>query len=104
MMSKLTYLLMDWETIASIRIDKCYQALPTSLERFEKTSNFNLDTSTILSKSPIWDAWLGPACSSTGGFNKLIKVQAQRYLAASMDVIILKFKSVNRLSISQPLK
>ena len=78
--------------------------LPISLELLEKNNNVNLNTPTILLKSPISDAWLGPECSSTGGFSTLFKVQAQRYLAASMDVIILKFKSANSLYISQPLK
>ena len=108
MMSKLTYLLMDWETINClhdcIRIDrKCYQALQISQEFFEKKCNINLSKSIILSKGVIWDAWLDPKCSSAGGFNRLFKIQAQRYLAASRDAIILKFKSVNYLSISRPL-
>ena len=54
----------------------------------------NLKTSTILSKSSIWDAWLGPECSSAGGFNKLFKIQVQRYLAPSKDVI---FRSSSQL-------
>ena len=37
----------------------------------------------------IWDAWLGLECSSGGGFNTHFKIQAQRYLAAIKDVIIL---------------
>ena len=78
--------------------------LPNIPGTFWKNSNVDLNTSTILSKSFVWCTWLCPECSSAGGFNTFFKIQAQRYLTASKDVIILKFRSVIRLSMSRPSK
>ena len=32
---------------------------------------------TILAKSSIWDAWLGPECASTGEYNTAFKIQTE---------------------------
>ena len=84
--------------------------LPCNKEKASRT-RVNSNASTIpfhyihkyIPLSSIGDGWLGPECSSAG-FSRLFKIQAQRYLPASKDVIILKSRSVNCLSISRPLK
>ena len=74
------------------------------MEFFEKNNTVNLNTSTILPKGSIWDACLGPKCFSSGGLNTIFKIQVPRYLAASKNKIVLKFRLVNCRSISRPLK
>ena len=36
-----------------------------------------LNTLTILAKSFIWDAWLGPECAPAGEYNTAFKIQAE---------------------------
>ena len=50
------------------------------MEFFLKNSNINLNTLTILAKSSIWGAWLGPACAFAGGDNTAFKIQAELFL------------------------
>ena len=49
------------------------------MEFFEKiVSNINLNTlTTILAKSSIWDACLGPKYAFAGGYNTALKIQAE---------------------------
>ena len=76
-MPKLIYLPMNLETINCLDYNRLevlshHANIP---EIFWKKNNVNFYTSTILSKSSNWNAWLGPECSSAGGFNTLFKIK-----------------------------
>ena len=47
---------------------------------FLKISTVNLNALTVLAKSSIWGAWLGPARASIGGYNLVFKIQADIFL------------------------
>ena len=82
MVSKLFYLLMDWETTiikepALEQVRSAIRASQTSkAELFSKITS-NIKTYTILPKMSIFDAWLGPESASEAGHNTVPKIQTE---------------------------
>ena len=52
---------------------------------------------TILEKSSIWDAWLGPTCASAGGYNTTFKIQAD--ISLLQQVKMESFWSIGQLNV-----
>ena len=77
------YSWIEKDLIACIRTyQRCYQPLQKSTMQFfgKIVSNANLNTLTILTKSSIWDGWLGTECFSAGEYNTAFKIQAEIFL------------------------
>ena len=83
MVSKLLYLLIDWETFNKLsaleQARGVIRALQTSITVLlaKIVSNLNLNTSTILAKILILDTWLGPVYASTGRYITVLKIQTK---------------------------